>query len=397
MDPRVAYGLLRSRSVRALLLGTVLLVVLTPVLVAGAIAGLVAEEEAAAGCTAPGLTEVPSGGALADGQYAAPLKLVPGRSYEVGATEYGGPGDPSSGDYGSIPDPEQSYLPAHPDTFAELSVLDSNPANDGTFTFDDANALDRLPYLTALRVAHDGRSMLLYKRDIGYGQGPGEFIENGQPYRLDVWWQAAQGLGVSKSAVQVQLAPPTGAAGTLEALPETTEPASGEAACPVAEGATSIPLPLVPGTRTRILPSGLAAAGEDAPAQVKAMVAAGNRLYGTAYLYGAGHGTSLNTLQAAYDCSAAVSYLLHWGGVLGTGALGSTQLESYGQPGPGRYITIYANPAHAFMYVAGLRFDTVEDPAYDSGPNSGKPGPRWRVSPTVPDWATWTVRHPPGL
>jgi hypothetical protein len=165
----------------------------------------------------------------------------------------------------------------------------------------------------------------------------------------------------------------------------------------VAEGATSIPLPLVPGTRTRILPSGLAAAGEDAPAQVKAMVAAGNRLYGTAYLYGAGHGTSLNTLQAAYDCSAAVSYLLHWGGVLGTGALGSTQLESYGQPGPGRYITIYANPAHAFMYVAGLRFDTVEDPAYDSGPNSGKPGPRWRVSPTVPDWATWTVRHPPGL
>ena len=67
------------------------------------------------------------------------------------------------------------------------------------------------------------------------------------------------------------------------------------------------------------------------------------------------------------------------------------------QPGPGRYVTIYANAAHAFMYVAGLRFDTVEDPAYDSGPNAGKPGPKWRVSATVPDWATWTVRHPPGL
>jgi hypothetical protein len=75
----------------------------------------------------------------------------------------------------------------------------------------------------------------------------------------------------------------------------------------------------------------------------------------------------------------------------------STELESYGQPGPGRYITIYANSAHTFIYVAGLRFDTVEDPAYDSGPNSGRPGPRWRVSASVPDWASWTVRHPAGL
>jgi hypothetical protein len=127
------------------------------------------------------------------------------------------------------------------------------------------------------------------------------------------------------------------------------------------------------------------------------MVAAGNRLYGSAYLYGAGHGSSLNTLQPAYDCSSAVSYVLHWGGVLPRSALDSSELASYGLPGPGRYVTIYANAAHAFMYVAGLRFDTVEDPAYDSGPNSGKPGARWRVWPTVPDWASWSVRHPPGL
>ncbi len=217
------------------------------------------------------------------------LMLAPGRSYEVGATEYGGPDDPTSGDYGSIPDPEQSYLPAHPDTFAELSVMDRNPANGGGFTFHDANALDRLPYLTALRVTHAGRSMLLYKRDIGYGQGPGEQIENGQPYRLDVWWQAAHALAVSKSPVQIELVPATGAAAALEQLPEAAEATSTEVngpACSLAEGATNIPLPLVAGTRTRILPSGLAAAGEQAPAQVKAMVAAGNRLYGTAYLYG---------------------------------------------------------------------------------------------------------------
>ena len=165
----------------------------------------------------------------------------------------------------------------------------------------------------------------------------------------------------------------------------------------VSEGAGSIPLPLTPGTQTKILPSGLAAAGEEAPLAVKRMVAAGNRLFGASYLFGGAHGTSLDTLQPAYDCSSAVSYVLHWGGVLGTSALDSTALESYGQPGPGRYVSIYANAGHTFVYVAGLRFDTVEAPAYDTGPNSGKPGPKWRVSTSVPGWATWTVRHPPGL
>ena len=105
-------------------------------------------------------------------------------------------------------------------------MLDSNPANGGTFTFADANALSNLPYLTALRVAHDGRESLLLKRDIGYGQGPGQYIENGQPYRLDVWWQAAQPLGITKSAVRVQLAPATGAAPTLGALPGSPKPAA---------------------------------------------------------------------------------------------------------------------------------------------------------------------------
>jgi hypothetical protein len=288
----------------------------------------------------------------------------------------------------------------HPDTFAELSVLNTNPANRGAFTFADANALGNLPYLTALRVAHDGHEAILAKRDTGYGQGPGQYISNGQPYRLDVWWQAAQTLGITKSAVRVQLAPATGAGATLETLPGSSEASAGEAisgACPAPEAGGSIPLPLTPGTETKILPSGLAAAGAEAPRAVKDMVAAGNRLFGAAYLYGGAHGTSLDTLQPAYDCSSAVSYLLHWGAVLGTNALDSTDLESYGDPGPGKYVSIYANAAHTFMYVGGLRFDTVEAPEFDSGPNSGKPGPRWRVSASVPDWATWTVRHPPGL
>jgi hypothetical protein len=397
MDPRIATAVLRSRGARSALITAALLVVLLPVLVAAAVTGVIAQKEEES-CGAAGVVNVPAGGGpVGEGRYAVPLQLTPGRFYEVGATEYGGPGDPTSGSYGSIPDPRQSYLPAHPDTFAELSVLPSNPANGGSFTFNDADALNRLPYLSALRVSHGGRTLLLYKRDIGYGQGPGQHIENGQPYRLDIWWQAAQTLGVSKSAVQVQLAPASGAAATLEALPEPGGPAAGEAGCPLSEGAGSIPLPLTPGTRTKILPSGLAAAGEEAPTAVRDMVAAGNRLRGASYLYGGAHGTSLDTLQPAYDCSSAVSYVLHGGGVLSASALDSTELAGYGQPGPGRWVSIYANAGHAFMYVAGLRFDTVEDRAYDSGPNSGRPGPRWRVSPTVPAWASWTVRHPPGL
>ncbi len=402
MQVQVAIELLRNRNVRTALLVGAFLVVSLPVLVAAAVVGLFAHETEVAcrGAGAPGAVNTPAGGGpIAAGLYAAPLVLRPGRWYEVGATAYGGPGD-SASDYGSIPNPGESYLPAHPASFAELSVLSSNPANGRSFTFQDADALSNLAYLTQLRVMHAGREAILAKRDTGYGQGPGQFIGNGQPYRLDVWWQTARALGISKSAVQVQLTPRTGAGATLEALPESGEAGGAglaASACAAAEGAGSIPLPLTAGTQTKILPSGLAAAGEEAPARVKAMVAAGNRLFGTSYLNGGAHGTPLSQLQPAYDCSSAVSYVLHGGGVFGAYAEDSTELESYGEPGPGRYVSIYANAGHAFMYVGGLRLDTVEAPAYDSGPNSGKPGPRWRVSASVPSWATWTVRHPPGL
>jgi hypothetical protein len=400
MQARTAIALLKNRQVQTVLIAGVLLVVMLPVIVAAGVAALFSQEAESA-CGAGGVVNVPAGGgSLAAGLYAAPLELAPGRWYEVGATEYGGPGDPSSGDYGAIPNPGESYLPGHPDSFAELSVLDSNPANGGSFTFGDANALDQLPYLATLRVTHSGHESLLRKRDVGYGQGPGQIIPNGQPYRLDVWWQAARSLGITKSPVKVALAPTTGAAGTLAALPESHEARGGGEAsesCPAAEGAGSVPLPLTPGTQTKILPSGLAAAGAQAPLAVKNMVAAGNRLFSASYLYGGAHGPSLDTLQPAYDCSSAVSYVLHLGGVVGMSALDSTELESYGQPGPGQYVSIYANAGHAFMYVGGLRFDTVDASEYDTGPNSSKSGPRWRVYPAVPAWASWTVRHPRGL
>jgi hypothetical protein len=364
-----------------------------------------------ASCQTPGSSggvavstvNVPPGlSAMARELWDMPLRMQPGHWYPVGATEYYAGDGTGSGDYGSIPDPAQANLTEHPDSYAELSLLPTNPANGGTFTFQDANALGTLPYMTGLRVARDGKSIVVYKRDTGYGQGPSEHTPEGFQFRIDLWGPSAQALGVSKDQVDIQLAPKTGAGELLEATPGVGEAGEspeasgeGESQCtgePAAEG----PLPLTASESTQILPDGLAAAPKSAPAAVKAMVAAGNRLYGTSYLYGGAHGTPLSELQPAYDCSSAVSFVLHAGGVFGEQAEDSTELESYGQPGPGKYVSIYANSGHAFMYVAGLRFDTSYN-GTDTGPNQGKSGPRWRVFDHVPNWAPWVVRHPPGL
>jgi hypothetical protein len=325
-----------------------------------------------------------------------PLSMRPGVWYPAGATEYYQGDGSGTGHMGSIPDPAQANLDEHPDSFAELSLLASNPVNSGgTLSFQDANALGELPYMTGLRVAKDGKSIVVYKRDIGYGQGPQEHTTEGFEYRIDLWGPAAQAIGVSKSQVDIELAPAAGAGNTLGATPpseESGEPA--QAGC--GEGGSEGPLPLTAGQQAKVLPGGLAAAPKEAPQAVKAMVAAGNRLDHAEYVYGAGHGPSLNTLQPAYDCSSAVSYVLHGGGVFGEYAEDSTELESYGEPGPGKWVSVYANSEHAFMFVAGVRFDTVFE-GYDTGPNRGQSGPRWRVYPGVPGWAKWVVRHPPGL
>ena len=117
MQARVAIALLKNRQVQTVLVVAVLMVVLLPVLVAAGVAGCsprkpkacVAARASARSISPPAAARSPQG------LYAAPLELAPSRWYEVGATEYGGPGDPTSGDYGSIPNPGESYLPAHPD------------------------------------------------------------------------------------------------------------------------------------------------------------------------------------------------------------------------------------------------------------------------------------------
>jgi peptidoglycan hydrolase-like protein with peptidoglycan-binding domain len=143
--------------------------------------------------------------------------------------------------------------------------------------------------------------------------------------------------------------------------------------------------------KTRINPDGTATAPTGAPAVVQSVVAAANQIITKPYKYGGGHG-SFN--DSGYDCSGSVSYALHGGGLLASPE-DSTGFESYGDPGPGHWITIYANSGHAFLVVAGRGFDT----ANYSGPNiPAGSGPRWRSNPNADTYGGgWVVRHPPGL
>ncbi|HEY0318533.1 MAG TPA: lytic murein transglycosylase [Solirubrobacterales bacterium] len=132
-----------------------------------------------------------------------------------------------------------------------------------------------------------------------------------------------------------------------------------------------------------VMTSELASPPRSAPPAVKAVIAAGNSIVDTPYVWGGGHGS---WYSYGYDCSGAVSFALHGGGLLET-PLVSGALESYGEPGPGRWITIYANAGHTYMVVAGLRFDTAGNP-------EGVSGPRWHAEPPYPEG--FVVRHPPG-
>jgi cell wall-associated NlpC family hydrolase len=128
---------------------------------------------------------------------------------------------------------------------------------------------------------------------------------------------------------------------------------------------------------------GTAVAPLDAPNVVAAVIQAGNQIARTPYKWGGGHGAWADT---GYDCSGSVSFALAGAGLLSS-PLDSTGFEHWGARGPGRWITVYANPVHAFMVVAGLRFDT-----------GGLTAPtRTRWQPTMRSTAGFVARHPPGL
>ena len=115
---------------------------------------------------------------------------------------------------------------------------------------------------------------------------------------------------------------------------------------------------------------------------VQRVIAAANRIATKPYKYGGGHGSFTDS---GYDCSGSVSYALHGGGLL-SAPLDSGEFMSYGAPGAGRHITIYANPGHVYMTIDGRRFDTSA---------RSETGSRW--SGTTRGTAGYVVRHPPGL
>jgi hypothetical protein len=185
-------------------------------------------------------------------------------------------------------------------------------------------------------------------------------------------------------------------------------PAGGVGAC------TSPAVTLVPGDRAKILPDGEAEAPADAPPAVQAMIAAGNRIEHFPYSWGGGHGAIAQTMSQrnpdpaadpgeqenggpGYDCSSSTDYVLYGGGfgqtLLGGEAPASGTLEGIGDPGTGRWVTIYATPGHAYIEVAGIYVDTAAGEGRP--PNPPSTGPRWSPVGTGP--GGFVARHPPGL
>jgi cell wall-associated NlpC family hydrolase len=140
---------------------------------------------------------------------------------------------------------------------------------------------------------------------------------------------------------------------------------------------------LAPAGRAALSPDGrTAVAPAGAPPQVQAAIAAANRITRKPYRYGGGHA---RFRDSGYDCSGAVSYVLHGAGLLSR-PRDSHGLMSWRRSGPGRWITVYSNPGHAYVVIAGLRFDT-------SG--RGQSGPRWRTEPRSA--RRYAARHAEGL
>jgi peptidoglycan hydrolase CwlO-like protein len=143
---------------------------------------------------------------------------------------------------------------------------------------------------------------------------------------------------------------------------------------------TGTPAPLTAGESAEYISESQASVPSEAPPAIAAAIEAANSIATTPYIWGGGHGSFESS---GYDCSGAVSFALNGGGFLSS-PLDSTGLETWGEPGPGKWITVYANSGHAWMIIAGLAFDTV-----------GGPGPRWHSSP-VDSPEGFIARHPPG-
>ena len=196
-------------------------------------------------------------------------------------------------------------------------------------------------------------------------------------------------------AVSVTPAPNPGAGNLLGGV-APAPPVQGASAGSCQPAPIDGTLGLTAGQTARVLSDGSAAAPQQAPGAVKLAIAAGNLIHTRPYPEPDVHYGTLAKLWPAYDCSGATSFVLYGAGLMGSSALDSTGLESYGLPGPGRWITVYANSAHTWIVVAGIALDTAND---GGPPIPAGSGPRWRSEPlaNLGDGTSYTARHPPGL
>ena len=170
------------------------------------------------------------------------------------------------------------------------------------------------------------------------------------------------------------------AAALMVAPAQATTPGGVTSTTPEAEEATEETGP--PGKA--MLVNGRAIPPVNAPPVVKKVIAAANKIRTKPYIWGGGHA---RWWDRGYDCSGSVSFALH-GGSLISSPEPSGSLESWGSPGAGRWITVYANGGHAYAVIAGLRWDTAG--------NTNGTGPRWHKSLRAAASGPFVVRHPAG-
>jgi hypothetical protein len=189
----------------------------------------------------------------------------------------------------------------------------------------------------------------------------------------------ARALGVSAVFAAAVLA------GSASALAQTggSGPPGGTTTDPIAPVAPTG----VPGVAT-LAPDGSAIPPTDAPPAVRKAINAGNRIHTLPYIWGGGHNRKFK--GSGYDCSGAVSYVLHAAGMLKSPLSSGPLARSWGAPGAGQWITVYANSSHAYAVIAGLRWDTS---SVGEALNQGS-GPRWRTTQRSP--AGYTARYFPG-
>jgi len=192
-------------------------------------------------------------------------------------------------------------------------------------------------------------------------------------------------LIASTIALLALTAAPAYAAGSGSPNASTSSGGAGVAPGPGPHSTASHPV--VQGFTAKIV-HGVAYAPSYAPAAVQRMIWAGDKIRTKPYCYAGGHG---HWNDSCYDCSGTVSFVLHAAGLIGQ-SMDSGEMMSWGQGGAGHWVTIYTNPGHAFIQIAGIRLDTSAE--QDPNPPPGS-GPRWR--PDVTSYGGFVRRHPSGL